>query len=256
VRPIVWAPVLLLVATAPGVLSQLNGDADLSMAFFACLGAAAMAFWLREGDRRLLALSAILLAAAANTKNEGSAFVVALLVVGFVIVLVRRLDWRSFVACAVGVVVVGIAPWRLWISAHSIEPEIKIGTGLKPGYLIEHFDRVGPTISALNGQFSDLSRWVYLVPIAGVLLTFALISGLGRRVAAFYAGVFGLVWAVFIWNYWISPIELSWYLNTSDFRVVTVPIFVCVAAILHLAGIFVAELERNLSRSDRSASAG
>ena len=252
VRPIVWAPVLLLVATAPGVIGQLTGDADLPMAFFACVGVAAMAFWLRDGDRRLLGLAAILLAAAANTKNEGAASVVAVLVVASVIVLVRRLDWRAYVTAAVGVIAVGVLPWRLWLSAHGIEAEIQVGTGLKPGYLIHHFDRLGPTITAINDQLADPARWAYLVPIAAVLVAFALFSGLGRRVAAYYLAVFVLVWAVFVWNYWISPIELEWYLATSVFRIVSVPIFICVAAILHLSGIFVGALDG----SGRSSPAG
>jgi hypothetical protein len=256
VRPVVWAPVLLLVAVAPGVLTQLNGDADLPMAFLACLGVASMGFWLKDGDRSILALAAIFLAATANTKNEGTAAVIAVLVVAFVITLVRKLDWRSYVTAAVGVVLVGVVPWHLWISAHSIEPEIQISTGLKPGYLIEHFDRVGPAISALNNQLSDPERWVYLVPIAALLVAFSLVSGLGRRVAAFYLGAFALVWAIFVWNYWISPIELSWYLETSDTRVVSVPIFICIAAILHLAGIYVGELERFSRRFTRSAERG
>jgi hypothetical protein len=256
VRPLVWAPVLLLVATAPAVLEQVTGDADLLMAFFACLGAAAMAFWLRDGDRRLLALAAIFLAATANTKNEGAAFVVALLVVAFVIVLVRRLDWRSYVAAGIGVVAFGIAPWRLWISAHGIEPEIQIGQGLHPGYLWDRIDRLGPTIDAINGQLADQSRWAYVLPIAAVLVAFALFSGLGRRVAAYYLGTFVLVWAVFVWNYWISPIELSWYLATSVTRVVSVPIFICVAAVLHLSGIFVGALDGAGRGSPSDAEAG
>jgi hypothetical protein len=252
VRPVVWAPVLLLVATAPSVLSQLTGDADLPMAFFVCLGVATMAFWIRDGDRRLLGLAAILLAAAANTKNEGAASVVAVLVVAFVVVLLCRLDWRSYLAAAVGIVVVGILPWRLWLSAHGIEAELQVSTGLKPGYLIDHFDRVGPTIAALNDQLANTAGWPYLVPIAAMLVGFALVSGLGRRVAAFYLGAFVLIWAVFVWNYWISPIELSWYLETSAFRVVSIPIFVCIAAILHLSGIFVTALEGSPADDHRS----
>jgi hypothetical protein len=246
VRPLVWAPVLLLVVTAPGVLQQMSGDADLLMAFFACLGVAAMAFWLRGGDRRLLAAAAIFLAAAANTKNEGAAFVVVALVVAFVIVLLRKLDWRSYVVAAVGTVALGVVPWRIWMSAHGIEAEIKISQGLKPGYLWDHIDRLGPTIDAINGQLSDQSRWAYLLPIAAALVAFALASGLGRRVAAYYLAVFVLVWAVFVWNYWISPIELNFYLETSVARIVSVPIFICVAAILHLSGIFVARITKGL----------
>jgi hypothetical protein len=242
VRPLLWAPVLLLVATAPAVLEQVTGDADLLLASFACLAVATMALWLRGGDRGLLVLAAIFLAAAGNTKNEGTVFVVAALVVAFAIVLVRRLDWRAFVVAAIGTVAVGIAPWHLWISAHGIEPEIQISQGLKPGYLWDRIDRLGPAIDAINGQLADQSRWAYLVPIAAVLVVFALFSGLGRRVAAYYLGVFVLVWAVFVWNYWISPIEIDWYLATSVTRVVSVPIFICVAAILHLGGIFIGEI--------------
>lgn len=248
VRPIVWAPVLLLVATAPAVYEQVSGDADLPLALFACLGTATMAFWLRDGDRRVLALAAIFLAAAANTKNEGAAFVIAVLAVALVIVLARKLQWRAFLVAAIGVLAVGLAPWRLWMSAHGIEPEIKISKGLNPSYLWDHHDRLGVTIDAINGQLADQSRWAYLVPLAALMVTFALCSGLGRRIAAYYLGAFVLVWAVFVWNYWISEIDIGFYLASSVSRVVSVPIFIAAAAAIHLAGIFVAELDDAVRR--------
>jgi hypothetical protein len=242
VRPIVWAPVLLLVATAPAIWQQSSGDADLPMAMFACIGVASAAIWLRTDDGRVLALGAIMLAAAANTKNEGTAAAAAVLIALGAIVLVRKLDWRAFVMAGGFVVVFGILPWRLWVSGQHIKTDVPIGKSVHPGYLIERFDRVWPSIKAIGTQLAEQSRWAYIVPLAAVLVVAALACGLGRRIAAFYLGVFALSFASFIWTYWISAYELSWYLETSVPRITTVLVLICAAAVLHLSGVFVSAL--------------
>jgi hypothetical protein len=244
VRPIVWAPVLLLVATAPAIWQQSSGDADLPMAMFACIGVVASGIWLRTGDKRALALGAVMLAAAANTKNEGTATVMGAIITLGVIVLARKLDRRAFAFAAGYVVVFGVLPWRLWLSHQGIKGDVPVGKSLNPGYLIERFDRVWPTVKAIALQLADQGRWAYIVPLAAVFIVAALVSNLGRRIAAFYLGVFALSWAGFVATYWISANELSWYLETSVSRIVTVLVLICAAAVLHLSGIFLDALGR------------
>ncbi len=244
VRPIVWAPVLLLVATAPAVWQQSSGNADLPMAMFACIGAFAAAIWLRDGDRRVLALAAIMLAAAANTKNEGTAVAVAAIIALGLVVVSRKLDRRAFAFAAGFVVVFGILPWRLWLSHEHIKTDVQTGKILHPGYLIEHFDRVWPTVKAIAMQLAEQGRWAYIFPLASAFVIAALISGLGRRIALFYLVTLILSWASFVVTYWVSLYELSWYLETSVPRIATVLVLLCAAAVVHLSGVFLAALGR------------
>jgi hypothetical protein len=256
VRPVVWAPVLLLVAAAPGIWQQLlSGYADVPMAMFACLGAISLSLWLSKGDMKLLALAAIMLAAGANMKNEGLVTAVAMLLVAGTIVLMRkRNDVRAFLVAACAVVI-AILPWRIWVAAHGIEGDMPVSKGLQPGYLLDRIERVRPSIEAINGQLADQGRWLYLLPLAALVVAASLVSGIGRRVAAFYLGSFVLVWAAFVWSYWISPHDLSWHLSTSVDRVVSIPMFICVAAVLHLSGMLVGALGRSRRRA-HSASPG
>jgi hypothetical protein len=244
VQPFVWAPLLLLVFTAPAVWQQASGSADLPLAMFVCLGAISLALWLNGGDVRLLALATLMLAAAANTKNEGMATVVAVLAVAAGVVLVCRLDRRAFLIAAGVVVGVGVLPWRIWLATHGIEGDIPVSSGVDPGYLIDRIERVRPSIDGINAQLADQSRWVYLVPLAALAIVASLVSGLARRVATFYLGVLLVIWAIFVWSYWISPYDLNWHLATSASRVVSVIVLVCVAAVLHLSGIFASALAR------------
>lgn len=243
VRAIVWAPILLLLATAPAIWQQASGAADLPMAMFVFLAVVSFAVWLVEGDNRVLALGAIMLAAAANTKNEGTAVAIAVLLIAGLIVLLRR-PRRPFLVAGAGVVVAGILPWRAWLSAHGIEGDIPISKAVDPSYLLDRLDRVWPSVKAINAQFAEQGRWVYLIPLAALMIVAAVASRQGRRLAAFYFGCFLVVWLGFIWTYWISPYELSWHLETSVPRVVTVLVLIAAAAVVHIAGVFVAYLTR------------
>jgi len=248
-RPLVWAPLLLLAAAAPGVWQQLlNAYADVPMAMFACLGAISLGLWLHKNDTGFLVVGAIMLAATANVKNEGLATVVALLLVAGVIVLARKLQARTFLVAVAGVVIASL-PWRIWVAAHGIEGDMPVSQGLNPGFLLDRIERVRPTIEAMNAQLADQGRWLYLLPLAGVLVAASLVSGLGRRVAAFYLGSFLLIWAAFVWSYWISPNDLFWHLSTSVDRVVSVPMFICLAAVLHLSGILMHAFNEAFRRS-------
>jgi hypothetical protein len=248
VRPLVWAPLLLLAALAPGVWQQLlEGNADVPMAIFAGIGAIAMALWVsegREGDGRpYLALGAAMVAAAGNTKNEGLMVAVAILLVTGVVALLRGLRLRDFlIAC--GAVVIVELPWRIWMSANGVETEFSLSKGLNPGYLFHHASRIWPSIRTLGHELSDQSRWLYLLPLAVLVVLAALISGTGRRVAAFYAAVFGVICAGFIWNYWASELPIGWYLETSADRIISVLVFICIAAVVHLSGLLLNALMR------------
>lgn len=242
VRPVVWAPLLLLAAAAPGIWQQLlTGYADVPMAIFACLGALSLALWLRRGEVAFLALGAIMLAAAANTKNEGLMSAVALLIAAGGIAFARRLRLRDFVFAS-GFVILAILPWRIWLAAQGIKGDLPVSEGLNPGYLLDRTDRVWPAIRVTAHQLADQGRWLYLLPLAALAIAAASISGIGRRVAGFYLLSFILVWAGLVWSYWISPHPIGWHLSTSASRVISVLVFIGLAAVIHLSGLLLSAL--------------
>ncbi|HEU5142124.1 MAG TPA: hypothetical protein VFU04_03090 [Solirubrobacterales bacterium] len=252
VRPVVWAPLLLLAAAAPGVWQQLlTGYADVPMAIFACLGAMSLALWLSDGDGRFIALATIMLAAAANAKNEGLMVVVALLLVAGAISVVRRFRLPELLIAS-GVVVLSILPWRAWTSVQGIEGDLPISKGITdPGYMIDRIDRVWPAIESIGNQLADQAQWLQLLPLAALVVAVSLISAVGRRVAIFYLAAFAVVWAGLVWSYWISPNPLDWHLGTSANRIVSVLVLICLAAVVHLSGLLLDALGQ---RRDDAAS--
>lgn len=240
VRPLVWAPVLLLAVAAPGVWEQLlTGYADVPMAMFVCLGALALALWLTSGDNRVLVLSMIMLAAAANTKNEGMMAAVALVVVAWFA--------APFLGRRAGPLVVGAAglaaailPWQLWVAARDIETEISVSDGLNPSYILDRTDRIMPALEAIGQQLADPARWLYILPLAALVAAACVVSGIGRRIAIFYVVAFFALLAGFLWSYLASSATLEWLLLTSVERVVTVLILLSFAALIHLSGLLFA----------------
>ena len=242
VRPLIWAPILLLLVGSPGVWQQLlTGYADVPMAMFICLGAISLALWLSRGELPMLALATITLAAAANTKNEGLMAAVVLLLVAWLATLALGLRARAFLVAAVGFGV-AVLPWRLWVSAHHLKTEIPVGKGLDPSFLIDRSDRIGPTIDGIVRELSDPGRWRYVLPLAALVVLTCLVSGIGRRVAGFYLASFFLVCAGFVWSYMVTPNSIDWMLATSVNRIVTALMLIALAGLVHLSGLLLASL--------------
>jgi hypothetical protein len=235
-RPFVWAPLALGALFFPGVIDQLlSGYADVPGAIFVGLGALLLGAWLREGHTWQVALGALMLAAAANTKNEALMAAGAVLAAATAVLLVQR-NWRRVLPLlgAWAGVIIAVVPWRAWQSAHDISGEYSLGRALSPGYLSDHYDRVQPSIDALNGQLLDQSKWLYVVPIAVGVAIVALLYRRVRLVASYYlvGGVLGF--AGLVWAYWISPDDLAWQLGQSADRVVVILVFLAVAGLLQI----------------------
>src|SRR5581483_3788672 len=102
--------------------------------------------------------------AAVATKPEGSAFVLGLFVVLVVFGLVRRQSVLPLAAPAAWCLI-SIVPWRIWISDHGIRSSTPIGKGLDPGYLVDRFDRVWPSIRTIVEK-SFGGDWLAILPLA------------------------------------------------------------------------------------------
>jgi hypothetical protein len=242
-RPVVWLPLLALVAVAPGVWNQLlTLYADIPMALFLGLGVLLLGSWVESRSWRELALAALLFAAAASTKNEGIVAAAAALSAALVVVLASSAaPWRdraraAWPVLAAGIAVVGaILPWRIWLAAQGISTEMPIAKGLDPGYLAGRAERVWPSVEALVGVMIDQGTWLGFLPLGIGVVAAGLFTSGYRRLSAFYgfAGLF--IFASLVWAYWISPYELDWHLATSSSRVVDEVLVVAAIATLHLA---------------------
>ena len=166
---------------------------------------------------------------------------VALLLVAWVATLAMGLRLKPFLVAA-GAVGVSVVPWHLWLSAHDIKTEISVSKGLDPSFLFDRFDRVGPTLEGISRELGDPARWLYILPLAALVVVTCLVSGIGRRVAGFYLAGFALLAAGFIWSYLASPNSIEWLLATSVNRTVTALILICLAALVHLSGLLFARL--------------
>jgi len=234
-RPIVWA------AVGGGVvlleLSQVaTGLADTPMACFLGLGALAVGLWVDEGRTSDLAIGAVLLAGAAGVKTEGIMGALIVLGVAFVIALLRRRRENVVAVVAAGAAVglLAIVPWQLWIATHGIPATTSISQAFGPGYLVDHVDRVWPSVKAIYGVLSGLNL-VQLVLPAAIALIIVRWRSL-RPVAAFYLAVGVLYFLALVWAYWTTPLDLNFLIGTSASRIHVGVVMLAMAAILHLGG--------------------
>lgn len=239
-RPLVWAT--LLPGTVLLVYDQAStGYADVPVAIFIGLAVLATGIWLDRRRRSDLWVACLLLAGAAQIKNEGFiATIIIMLVAGCYLLSQREGSAILELALgAAGVVLVAILPWRLWLVAKHIPSDHSLGETLNPAYLVDHFNRVFPSLKALEGQITiQTSTSVFIV----IALSLALLRLRGRTrtpLAGFYLGVGVLYFLGLLAAYWTSPYGdkgLPFYIQTTVFRVVPGGLaFICIAAILHLS---------------------
>jgi hypothetical protein len=254
-RPLVWAPLIALLAVTPALADDVTTlYADVPMALFLGLGVLLLGLWFSDGGDRHLALAALMLAAAANTKNEGLAAAAGILLVALLVSWARaRSSPRRTVvlvlAAAAGVAL-AVAPWRLWVAAHDV-PNVTtpVGKGLDPGFLANHADRIGPTVSAIGSEVGDPSRWFYLLPLTLGIALATLWMRRDRLLVAFYIGAGLVVFiAIVIWGYVINTIPIDSLIHTTVSRTVDGFMLVAIAALLHLSARALPAPERLTSR--------
>jgi 4-amino-4-deoxy-L-arabinose transferase-like glycosyltransferase len=211
---------VLAVVAAPPVLGMLGtAYADVPLAFFVTVGLVALARWITEADGRLLAWAALFLGAGAMTKNEGGMFAVAAFAATIAVLVPRARRRIPQVALSAAGAFAPIVPWRIFLHVHNVHnASFDLTNAASPGYLTAHANRVSPTVQALLHQVG-LTRFGLLVPLVAI----ALLAGLLSRqfaLAAFVSGWLVMAFAAIVAIYWISPLQLSWYLNNSASRTV------------------------------------
>jgi hypothetical protein len=239
-RPVVWAS--LLPGTVLFVYPQASsGYADIPVAIFLCLSVLATGIWLQRRRRADLWIACLLLAGAVQIKNEGFIGAIIILVVAACYLLTgRQLSAiRDLAVGAAGVMLVAILPWRLWLEAKHIPSDHSLGETLNPAYLVDHFNRVWPSLKALEGQITMQTSTSVLIVIALALALLRLRGRARTPLAGFYLAVGLLYFLSLLAAYWTSPYGdsgLPFYIQTTVFRIVPGGLgFICVAAILHLS---------------------
>jgi hypothetical protein len=216
--PLVLAVSLLAIVTAPAFFAQLQkNEADVPVAMLVALGVAALAAWLRSGERGLLPAAVLFLAAGALTKNEGEIFVLASFIAAFA--LVHRAQRRPL-AVALAAVVALVLPWHVWLLAHRVTATaFSLTHLLHPHYLTSHWFRVVSAQHQLLAHVQLASSTSRLSLLAAVGVAAALLMGAVRVTA------FGVAWLLLSFGgllcvYWASPLPLYPDLSHSADRTI------------------------------------
>lgn len=184
---LLW-PCLLLVLVVPRFGERLlTPQADVLLDVLTVVAAMLVVLWLLDRAGWRLAVAALLLAAAGNTKREGLLFAACVLAVAFV--ASRRRDWPRLAAASL---VVGAAavPWRLW----TLREDLPAGTPTS-------FDG-GRLADAIRLSFEVLysnALWS-VVPLVGTVAVAAAAVWGDRRAAAFVGLLAVLLFAGGVWS--------------------------------------------------------
>jgi hypothetical protein len=227
VRPVVLWPALAVLVLMPS-FGDLVGSSlgDEPLALLLALAGVCVARWLVEPDGRMLAVAGICTSAAALTKVEGLPG--ALLVAVLLVAASRGRAWRPALLMAAASIA-AVIPWRIWMHVHDIHansafPYSKL---LDPGYLGGRIGRLGTALADLPGYLLGVDRWLLAVPTA-LLLALCV----ARRRPGLTVLVLGSAILAFLGNaaiYWISPLDIHFYITTSAARVVSSTTLFCAA---------------------------
>lgn len=135
---LVLAPLGIAIASGP-IQGVVRGDADVTMAVFIAVGVLCIGLWTERPAPGLLPVAAVLLAAAANTKNEGMVFAIGVAVVALLAGLVRPAHGvRRLVLMGLAVGAAAV-PWRVWVASHGPFPSDvrSLGDALSPSLLAD-----------------------------------------------------------------------------------------------------------------------
>ena len=263
-RAVAWVGVLLALAVLPSVREQTSqGYADPLVGSFTALGALAVALWLQSGRRGFAVFGALMLGAAANTKNEGLVAAIAVAGLATVVVLVRAPRGergRTLLTAwpAGAVLAVSVLPWQLWLKVNHVvnADTLSLGKGLDPSALADRSHRARLAWDAILGSLADADAWLLMPPLFAAVAVGCLALRRARALVAFYAGVIAILLAALVWVYWISTLEIHQHLLFSVDRTVIDIVLVTGVGLAHLLARVDAEGGPLPVRRETGASAG
>ena len=223
-REQVGLALLAMLAITPAVVSNIwSGYADATGAVLLATGAVAVGLWMDGKKSGHLWLGTILLAAAANTKDEDTIGVVLVLLAASVVLAARndRLRLRLWLGAA-GVCALLIMPWRIWTAAHHLSDSVvpPLPRALSPVFILDRLPQLQQTASAMITQ--TLNGWGWLAAIFIALSALCLATRTARRLAAFYLLSFAALNTSLLWLYTTTSVSLAFLIPTSMSRTVTV----------------------------------
>jgi energy-coupling factor transporter transmembrane protein EcfT len=220
VRRAILLPAVLLALAAPELTAHTqSGGADLPLAFFLALGLLAASLWLTGAAPLLFFVFVVCTATALNTKNEATILVVGFLLVGACFAW-AQIGWRYLIVVAGAALgLATLIPWLAWTRLHGVSNEALGPSELNPLHLWQTRDRLEPALRAVTHQMLEPRRWFLAVPLlVGASLALAVRE---RRLA--WLGppaMVGVGLALLVWIYWAGSVELTFWLDTSAYRVV------------------------------------
>lgn len=216
---ILW-PALLLLAASPELLHQSqSGGADLPLAAYVGLTVLAAVGWLARRQPIFLVLVTVFGAAAASIKIEGAAQLITFVAAPAAFMWRRAYGRVRPLYLSLVVAFLLAAPWFIWSRVHGLPQAYSLGKALDPSYLAARAERVGPTAHEIGRQLIDIREWLLVVlafVAAGALAT--VVERRWLNLTPVFALILGYVF--WIWIYWSGQIPLSFWLQTSAYRVV------------------------------------
>jgi hypothetical protein len=235
VRPAILWPSLAMFALVPGFGSIVGSYlADEPLSILVAMAGLTALLWLVEDDKRYAVFCGLFLAAATLTKNEGL-MLALVIVVALAATAEGRRRWRVLVAL-VAVPLAVHEVWKLWLTRHSVPPNsyYDLNNLVRPDFMLQRLERLDYGLTQLLAQLVATSRWLLLVPC-----TLALAVLVGRRLpgaSIFVCTVVVLDVLGFATIYWVSRINLHFYVDNTVDRLPAFIAFFCGAAFPLLLG--------------------
>jgi hypothetical protein len=227
---------LALLAVTPSLIANVtSGFVDVIGGVLLGGGVLAVGLWLELDDRGCLGLAAVLLAAAANTKNEDLVAVVIVLAVAGAAAWIkgnarRLVPWAMCTAATAA----GVIPWRIWTAVHHLSDAVTppLPKALSPAYIFSRGSYLHVSATAIIEDV--LSQWGWFLAVFLAVTVTCLATGCARRVAAFYLASFGLLVLSLVWLYTTTPISLNFLIPTSAWRTIDIFMAMTPFACAHL----------------------
>ena len=235
-----WTLVLATLSVSGILITNITlGDADTTMA--GLVGCATLSFgiWLERGQRSHALLGALFIAGAANVKNEGLAFGVAIGVALVLVVALGRVRgrWKDL-ALSAAVVAGGVLPWQLWVLGNEAATRATPSPWQvvdDPGYLLDRSEFLWRGIEQIVLQLTNTAEWGLLVPALLVVATVLLVVRRQRTLVSFYLLAALLASLSVAYTYWVTPFaDLGGFESRTGPRIVLGIVFAVGAGLAHL----------------------